>query len=106
MNKLRYRVKKWKDLKPEDVVVLFSFNVVPFHYVIIGNPRNHAYICDVIVYDARKAEDVVIEKEVYALPGDDVFVLDPTHYAGIVSRKSKRVRWAEIHAEFEQKNKN
>lgn len=67
-------------------------------------PRKHAYVCDNIVYDTRKAEDVVIEREVDAHPDDDVFVLDPAHHAGIVSNMTKEARWAEIHAEYEQES--
>lgn len=103
MTKLRYRAKKWRDLQLDDVVVLYSFKV-PFHYVILGNPRKHAYVYDNIVYDARKAEDVVIEREVDAHPDEDVFVLDPAHHAGIVSNMTKEARWAEIHAEYEQES--
>ncbi|EJV1664325.1 TPA: hypothetical protein SMO99_003006 [Proteus mirabilis] len=103
MTKLRYRAKKWRDLQPGDVAVLYSFKV-PFHYVILGNPRKHAYVYDNIMYDARKAEDVVIEREVDAHPDEDVFVLDPAHHAAVVSTMTKEERWAEIHAEFEQNN--
>lgn len=103
MTKLRYRAKKWRDLQPGDVALLYSFKA-PFHYVILGNPRKHAYVYDNIVYDARKAEDVVIEREVDAHPDEDVFVLAPAHHAGIVSTMSKADRWAEIHAEFDRNN--
>lgn len=103
MTKLRYRAKKWRDLQPGDVAVLYSFKA-PFHYVILGPPRKHAYVYDNIVYDARKAEDVVIEREVDAHPDDDVFVLDPVHHTAVVSTMTKEDRWAEIHAEYEQDN--
>ncbi|MEI9534872.1 MULTISPECIES: hypothetical protein [Morganellaceae] len=103
MNKIRYRTKKWRDLKPGDVVVLYSFRN-PVHYVILGSSLEHTYGSDSIVYNVRKAEDVVIEREVGANPVDEVFVLDPAHRDGVVSRLTKEERWAEIHAEYEQKN--
>lgn len=75
MRKPRYKFIKWKDLQVNDVIILWGFGI-PSHYVVLGNPRPHAYVCNFIVYDVLSDEDASIEQEAGAFPDDVVSVLN------------------------------
>lgn len=102
MTKPRYRVKKWNELRSGDVVVLFSFRILPVHYVCLGNQRPHSLYIGEIEYDFKQADDVVIKRTAWGLPDEDCYVLAPEFHAGIVSPLTEEQRWEQIRDAWER----
>lgn len=101
MSKIRYRVKRWGDIGPGDVCVLYSWRV-PSLYVFqkeLGPCHWH----EGRQIRFSKADDVVIYRECIAPVDAEVLVLDPQHYDQFVSKLTKEERWAQIHAEYDQR---
>lgn len=101
MTKPRYRVKKWNDLQAGDVVVLFSFRILPVHYVCLGNPRPDSLCIGEIAFDFKQADDVVIKRSACALPDEDCYVLAPEFHDGVVSPLTEEQRWEQIRTEWD-----
>ena len=102
MSKIRFRVKRWGDIAPGDVCILYSWRV-PQLYVFQQELEPCSW------HEGRhirfsKADDVVIYRECVATIEAEVLVLDPQHHDQFVSKLTKEERWAQIHAEYDKED--
>lgn len=91
MEKMRYRVKKWHNLQPGDIVVLYqpckSTQIwKSMHFITSSMPRLYSTKKDAIEYDVLPTNDSlsVIGRTAYGMASDNVFVLDPAHHCHVV----------------------